>query len=101
MSEFLETYKNAQTYDPELTIDTLWEEMKHHSPYFHLERLVFLSAIGLNDEFTMGIKRASFDAAMKPFDAKDKLNDWISEVNAYVIIVVFPESRADHKLCIP
>ena len=61
MTKFLETYIEAQTYDPDLVIDTLWDEMTHHSPYFHLERLVFLSAIGVKDETTMGIKRALFD----------------------------------------
>merc|ERR1719394_1639000 len=41
--------------------------MRHHSPYYHLERLVFLSAIGVNDEITMGIRRKLYDIAMLPF----------------------------------
>lgn len=61
VTKFLETYIEAQTYDPDLHIDTLWDEMLHHSPYFHLERLVFLSAIGVNDEITMGIRRVLYD----------------------------------------
>ena len=61
MTKFLETYIEAQTYDPDLHIDTLWDEMRHHSPYFYLERLVFLSAIGIDDEITMGIRRSLYD----------------------------------------
>ena len=35
-------YIDAQTYDTNLTRNTLWEELGAHAPYFYLERMTFL-----------------------------------------------------------
>ena len=38
----IKVYVDAQTYDDDLTVATLMEELEHISPYFWLERMVFL-----------------------------------------------------------
>ena len=38
----IKVYVDAQTYDDDLTVATLVEELEHISPYFWLERMVFL-----------------------------------------------------------
>ena len=42
IKSLIKVYVDAQTYDDDLTVATLMEELEHISPYFWLERMVFL-----------------------------------------------------------
>ena len=37
----IQAYISHQTYDKDLTLEKLEEEMRHHGPYFWLERMTF------------------------------------------------------------
>lgn len=39
---YILAYIGEQTYDKNLTSNTLWEELGAHAPYFYLERMSFL-----------------------------------------------------------
>ena len=39
---YILAYVGEQTYDTNLTRNTLWEELGAHAPYFYLERMSFL-----------------------------------------------------------
>ena len=47
------------------SIDTLWEEMAHHNPYFQLERLTWRTILGENDQDIIDMYRERFYEALR------------------------------------
>jgi len=70
ITQMMQVYIDEQTYDDNLTISTLMEEIKHMSPYFWLERIVFLVGFGFNDQGMVDIMKEIYAESIKPFNRR-------------------------------
>lgn len=67
IADALVAYQATQTYDPDLTMETLQQELKHHIPYFTLERLAFTLGAGFIDEEFAEVMKQFYGLAIAPF----------------------------------
>ena len=83
-------YVDEQTYDDSLTVATLMEELQHISPYFWLERIVFLvvslvilfqslmnnilshnfKGFGFKDQGMVDLMKQIYAESIKPFNRR-------------------------------
>jgi len=66
----MQVYVDEQTYDNSLTVATLMEELQHISPYFWLERIVFLVGFGFKDQGMVDLMKQIYAESIKPFNRR-------------------------------
>ena len=54
--------------DPAITSELIYEQLKHHSPYFWLEQMVFLTSFGVDDNDFISGYRQQYDKSLELFN---------------------------------